>query len=228
MTIDVTVLRVFTDSDGNFGNALGVVDAKSAPADQRQAIARELGYSETIFIELPDQQSSTAKAHIFTPAVEIPFAGHPTVGAAWWLHSAGFSIRTLQVPAGIVQLGRTGELTEVSARSEWGPEFVIHDLSTAADVEAADPDDYADDSEHYLWAWTDEQDGHLRSRMFATNLGVPEDEATGSAAIRITDYLSRDLTITQGKGSRIHTKWSADGWVRLAGRVASDGTRQLG
>ena len=92
-----------------------------APADQRQAIARELGYSETIFIEIPDQQSGTARAHIFTPAVELPFAGHPTVGAAWWLRSAGFPIRTLQVPAGIVQVRDTNELTEVSARSEWGP-----------------------------------------------------------------------------------------------------------
>jgi len=228
MTIDVTVLRVFTDPEGNFGNALGIIDAKATPADQRQRIAHELGYSETIFIQMPDQQSSTAKAHIFTPAAELPFAGHPTVGAAWWLHSAGFPVRTLQVPAGIVQVGQADELTEVSARSEWGPEFVIHDMLTAAEVEAADPDDYADDSEHYLWAWTDKQAGELRSRMFATNLGVPEDEATGSAAIRITDYLSRDLTITQGRGSQIHTKWSADGWVRLAGRVVSDGTRQLG
>jgi len=228
MTLDVTVLRVFTDADGNFGNALGIVDADAAPADRHQEIARELGYSETIFIQLPDRRSSTAKAHIFTPTVEIPFAGHPTVGAAWWLHSAGFHIRTLQVPAGIVQVAQAGGLTEVSARSEWGPEFVIHDMSAAAEVEAADPADYADDAEHYLWAWIDENAGLLRSRMFAANLGVPEDEATGSAAIRITDYLSRDLTINQGRGSQIYTTWSADGWVRLAGRVVSDCTRQLG
>lgn len=227
MTIDVTVVRVFTDADGNFGNALGIVDADAAPPDRRQEIARELGYSETIFIQLPDSQSSTAKAHIFTPTVEIPFAGHPTVGAAWWLHSAGFPVRTLQVPAGIVQVGRADKLTEVRARSEWGPEFVIHDMSEVAEVEASDPDDYADDAEHYLWAWIDEEAGELRSRMFAANLGVREDEATGSAAIRITDYLSRDLTIKQGRGSRIYTTWSADGWVRLAGQVVSDCTRQL-
>ena len=53
----------------------------------------------------------------------------------------------------------------------------------------------------------------LRSRMFAADLGVPEDEATGSAAVRITDYLSRDLTIMQGKGSEIQTEWSSEGWV---------------
>ena len=63
--------------------------------------------------------------------------------------------------------------------------------------------------------------------MFACNLGVPEDEATGSAAMRITDYLSRDLTITQGKGSVIQTTWSPEGWVRVAGRVVNDGVTQV-
>ena len=227
MTVDVTVLRVFTDPDDAFGNPLGVIDAATVPLDRRQGIAKELGYSETIFIDLPDRDSATAHAHIFTPAVELPFAGHPTVGAAWWLHQAGIPVHTLQVPAGIVQVSQVDGLTQVSARAEWGPEFVIHDLSSAADVEAADPDDYADDLEHYLWAWTDRAAGQLRSRMFASGLGVPEDEATGSAAIRITDYLSCDLTITQGKGSRIYTRWNPDGWVQLAGRVVSDGSRQL-
>jgi len=63
--------------------------------------------------------------------------------------------------------------------------------------------------------------------MFASDLGVPEDEATGSAAVRITDYLSRDLTITQGKGSQIYTTWHPEGWVLVAGRVVADGVRQL-
>jgi predicted PhzF superfamily epimerase YddE/YHI9 len=56
---------------------------------------------------------------------------------------------------------------------------------------------------------------------------VPEDEATGAAAVRITDYLSRDLTIVQGKGSVIDTQWSPEGWVRIAGRVVNDGTKQI-
>jgi predicted PhzF superfamily epimerase YddE/YHI9 len=63
----------------------------------------------------------------------------------------------------------------------------------------------------------------VRSRLFAANLGVAEDEATGSAAVRMTDYLSRDLTITQGKGSVIRTTWSPEGWVQVAGRVVDDG-----
>lgn len=231
MSIDVTVLRVFTDADGKFGNPLGVVDAGTAPPEDRQRIATQLGYSETIFIDIPGPGASTAHARIFTPATELPFAGHPTVGVSWWLREKGIPIRTLQVPAGIVQVsyqtGPAGDLTAISARSEWAPEFAIHDIESPDELLAADPTDYDDEMQHYLWTWTDQSEGSLRSRMFAHNLGVPEDEATGAAAVRITDYLSRDLTITQGKGSVIHTQWSPEGWVRVAGRVVNDGTTRI-
>lgn len=227
MSLDISVLRVFTAADGRFGNHLGVVDAASAAPPDRQAIAAELGYSETIFVDLPQPGTTTARAHIFTPATELDFAGHPTVGAAWWLRERGTPVQTLQVPAGIVQVRYRDELTSVVARAEWGPEFAIHQLPSAAEVESADGADYPDDVQHYLWAWVDRESGHIRSRMFAANLGVPEDEATGSAAVRITDHLSRDLTITQGLGSQIFTTWDASGWVVVSGRVVNDGTRQV-
>ena len=227
MAIDVTVLRVFTDPDGNYGNPLGVVDNSTVDPADRQRIATQLGYSETIFIDLPEPGTSTAHARIFTPVIELPFAGHPTVGASWWLRDQGSAINTLQVPAGIVQVIYDGDLTAVSARSEWAPDFAIYDLGSVDELMAADPADYTDDVEHYLWTWLDESAGRIRSRMFATHLGVPEDEATGAAAVRITDYLSRDLEIVQGKGSMISTEWSPEGWVRVAGRVVSDGTKQI-
>jgi predicted PhzF superfamily epimerase YddE/YHI9 len=227
MAIDVTVLRVFTDPDGNHGNPLGVVDASTVDPSDRQRIATELGYSETIFIDLPAAGASTAHARIHTPAVELPFAGHPTVGASWWLREQGTPIHTLRVPAGVVQVAYSDGLTSVSARADWAPEFAIHALASTDELLAADPDNYPDDINHYLWTWTDREQGVIRSRMFATDLGVPEDEATGAAAVRITDYLSRDLTIVQGKGSYIHTAWSPEGWVRIAGRVVSDGTKQI-
>jgi predicted PhzF superfamily epimerase YddE/YHI9 len=63
--------------------------------------------------------------------------------------------------------------------------------------------------------------------VFASRLGIPEDEATGAAAVRITDHLSRGLMITQGKGSQIRTSWSPEGWVKVAGRVVEDGVRQI-
>ncbi|MGA9492729.1 MAG: PhzF family phenazine biosynthesis protein [Mycobacterium sp.] len=227
MSIDVTVLRVFTDLAGNFGNPLGVVDAAAVEPDQHQRLAPQLGYSETVFVDLPPAGSASAHARIYTPVTELPFAGHPTVGASWWLRDIGTPIRTLQVPAGVVQVSYDNDLTYIIARSEWSPEYAIHDLESLEDLAAADPSDYPDDVAHYLWAWIDESAGSLRSRMFAANLGVPEDEATGSAAVRITDYLSRDLSITQGKGSTIETVWSPQGSVQVAGRVVNDGMRQI-
>jgi predicted PhzF superfamily epimerase YddE/YHI9 len=227
MSIDVTVLRVFTDPAGNFGNPLGVVDAATVQPEQRQRVAAQLGYSETVFVDLPGAGSTTAHARIYTPLTELPFAGHPTVGASWWLRSIGTPIRTLQVPAGIVQVSYDDDITAISARAQWAPEFAIHDLESLDALAAADAADFPDDVAHYLWTWIDESAGSLRSRLFAANLGVTEDEATGSAAVRMTDYLSRDLTITQGKGSVIETTWSPQGWVRVAGRVVNDGVRHV-
>src|SRR5450755_1773290 len=89
----VRVLRVFTDTAGERGNLLGVVrDAGSIDRSRRQAIAAELGYSETVFIE------QEASVQIFTPAAELPFAGHPLVGSAWLLGAP-----VLHVPAGAVR-----------------------------------------------------------------------------------------------------------------------------
>jgi predicted PhzF superfamily epimerase YddE/YHI9 len=227
MSIDVTVLRVFTDSAGNFGNPLGVVDAATVQPEQRQRLATQLGYSETVFVDLPDAGSTTAHARIYTPLTELPFAGHPTVGASWWLRSLGTPIHTLQVPAGIVQVSYDDDITSISARAQWAPEFAIHDLESLDALAEADAADFPDDVAHYLWTWSDESAGSLRSRFFAANLGVTEDEATGSAAVRMTDYLSRDLTITQGKGSVIETTWSPQGWVQVAGRVVNDGVRHV-
>ncbi|MGK2881144.1 MAG: PhzF family phenazine biosynthesis protein [Mycobacterium sp.] len=226
MSIDVTVLRVFTDSEGRYGNPMGVVDAQTTARSERQRIATQLGYSETIFIDLPDGGSTTAHAQIFTPATELPFAGHPTVGASWFLRDRGTPVHTLQVPAGIVQVSYDGDVTAIRARAEWAPEFAIEHLAGTDELFAADPADYGDDTQYYLWTWLDEQAGTIRSRMFAHNLGVPEDEATGAAAVRITDHLSRDLRITQGQGSVIQTTWRPDGWVGVAGRVVNDGVIQ--
>ncbi len=227
MALDVTVLRVFTDSAQNFGNPLGVIDASTVQPQDRPRLAAQLGFPETVFVELPESGSTTTRARIHTPVTELPFAGHPAVGVSWWLRERGTPVRTLQLPAGIVQVSYEGELTAISARSEWAPAYAIHRLDSLEDLAAADPADYTGETGHYLWTWTDEERGALRSRAFVAALGVAEDEATGSAAARLTDNLSRDLVITQGKGSVIETAWSPEGWVRIAGRVTSDGERQI-
>src|ERR1700761_1257226 len=114
MSVDVTVLRVFTDAAGDFGNPLGVVDAATVDLKQHQPIAAELGYSETIFVDVPAADGTSASARIYTPATELPFAGHPTVGAAWWLRSIGRPIDTLHTPAGVVRVHYDRDITAVS------------------------------------------------------------------------------------------------------------------
>src|SRR5262245_1902719 len=82
MKLPFATLDVFTDKRFA-GNPLAVVlDADELAAETMQAIAREFGHPETVFVLKPDNLGSTARARIFTPATEIAFAGHPTVGTA--------------------------------------------------------------------------------------------------------------------------------------------------
>ena len=71
------------------GNPLAVVfGADEFSTEQMQQLAREFNYSETTFV-LPAEQSHTAKVRIFTPQIEVPFAGHPNVGTAFTLAMHG-------------------------------------------------------------------------------------------------------------------------------------------
>ena len=72
------------------GNQLAVFpEANGLSDEQMQKIAREFNLSETIFVFPPDDPQNTVKVRIFTPYVEIPFAGHPTVGGAFVLATLG-------------------------------------------------------------------------------------------------------------------------------------------
>lgn len=83
------VYDVFTDSAFG-GNQLAVVlDAEDLPEDQLQKIAREFNFSETTFVYPPENPKHTARVRIFTPTMEIPFAGHPTIGTAVALAARG-------------------------------------------------------------------------------------------------------------------------------------------
>lgn len=65
------------------GNPLAVVlDADGIAPEQMQAVAREFNLSETVFVLTPEVAIHRARLRIFTPGRELPFAGHPTVGAA--------------------------------------------------------------------------------------------------------------------------------------------------
>lgn len=82
MKLNYLLLDVFT-RERLKGNPLAVVMKADGLLDnQMQAIASEFNLSETVFVNRPQAERHTAAVRIFTPRVELPFAGHPTVGAA--------------------------------------------------------------------------------------------------------------------------------------------------
>ena len=78
------VTDVFTDKP-LAGNQLAVfTDAREVPEEELQRLAREINFSETVFV-YPPESGGHVRIRIFTPAAEIPFAGHPTLGTAFVL-----------------------------------------------------------------------------------------------------------------------------------------------
>ena len=106
-TVDVFTHRPFT------GNPLAVFpDGRGLSAQQMQLVAREINYSETVFVLPADKPGRAFRLRIFTPEEEIPFAGHPTIGTAWVLASIG-------------RIKLTGERTRVVLEEDIGPVPVV-------------------------------------------------------------------------------------------------------
>ena len=218
---ELHVLRVFVNEDGEWGNPLGVFLAGSEiPVGRRQDVAGELGFSETVFVE--DRASGRVRIH--TPAVELPFAGHPTVGAAWLLARLGDAVEALRVPAGQVAVRCNGEEAFVAARPEWAPPFEYPQHGTPAEVRALAG--APDGGNAYAWAWIDEDAGTIRARSFVPEAGIAEDEATGSAALALCARLGRPIVVHQGHGSVIRARPVGGGLVEVGGRVAFDEVRE--
>lgn len=218
------ILKVFVGEDGAGGNPLGVfLEGNEVVEDERQRVAEDLGFSETVFVNDPER----GEVRIFTPSSELPFAGHPLVGTAWLLAREGFDADTLHPPAGEIPVRWEEDLTFISGRPEWAPPFDSLRYDSPTDVDALDgpPDGY----EHVgVWAWEDEEAGRVRVRVFAPRLGIEEDEATGSFAVRLASELGRKLRIRQGVGSVILADPKSNGMVEVGGRVELVETREYG
>ena len=209
------LLNVFTAEDGSHGNPLAVfLDGVDIAAAIRQDIAADLGYSETVFVDDPER----GELRIFTPVSELPLAGHPLVGTGWLLARELGRCEMLRPPAGEVPTWQDGDLRWISALPEWAPAMELRELADAAAVEALEgpPEDlgFVD-----AWAWIDESAGVLRSRVFVRDEGIPEDEATGAAALRIGAFHGRPLEIRQGKGSLLYVNPADSGRIEVGGHV---------
>lgn len=225
MGVLVNVVNVFVDAEGEHGNPLGIVWASSTTKGREQEISADLGFSETVFID--ELVGTGVRARIFAPTQALPFAGHPTVGLASWLRASGDDVRTVTVPAGVARVRTDGDRVFITGRPEWAPDFVLEQLASPPDVELVDPDAYGI-GKHYVWAWSDREAGRVRARMFAPELGIREDAATGSGAMRLTASLGRDLEIRQGDGSEIFTHVRPGGHVEIGGRVSEARLAEIG
>lgn len=257
-----TVVRVFTRGDAG-GNHLGVVeDLAGLDADAMQRIAADLGFSETIFVD--ETMGVAPTVRIFTPGDELPFAGHPLVGAAWVLTVAGSSpAGSLRCGIGEVHIRVDGDLVwiDVPMSGEMAPaddateflagagiegtvssarvllprEYLIGELESPAAVAALEPDmdTLADVFGTLIYARVGDR---VRARFFAPATSVPEDPATGSAAVALATALrwrgepTGRLTIDQGEEighpSTIELTWAAD-VAAIGGTVRFDETRTL-
>lgn len=105
------VVDVFTDTPLE-GNQLGVFsDARGFSSERMQRLAREMSFAETVFI-LPPEADGDVRMRIFTPAAELPFAGHPVLGTAFVVGSAlGRDAVRLETGLGVVpvELDRDGD-----------------------------------------------------------------------------------------------------------------------
>ncbi|PSK65809.1 Trans-2,3-dihydro-3-hydroxyanthranilate isomerase [Micromonospora sp. MH33] len=224
-TLAYEIVDVFTDRPFA-GNPLAVVfGAEGLATEQMQALAVEFNLSETVFVLPPTQVGATYRARIFTPAEELPFAGHPSVGAAVTASRRGmFDVGrvTQECGAGVlpIEVTPTGA-TLTGGAPTLGPELDPEPLLEMAGLTAADhagpaprvagcglefpylpvrPDAVARAkvntaaAERYgvehvsVFSWdADSQTAH--ARVFVPGLGVPEDPATGSAALGLGVWL---------------------------------------
>src|ERR1700674_5163671 len=98
MAHEIRIVDVFTERPLAGDQLAVVLDGRGIPEELMQRIAREMNFSETTFILPPDDPKHAARVRIFSPTVEMPFAGHPTIGTAWVLAEEGM------VPGGALEL----------------------------------------------------------------------------------------------------------------------------
>ena len=249
------VLRVFT-RDGAGGNHLGVVTDRSGLSDQAmQDIAAELAFSETIYLDWRDQE--IPKVRIFTPAAELPFAGHPLVGMTWVLNVLGpGGPGEIECGVGRVRARMDGDMAWIDAALNqpvtleadlpgYDPGVVpvsvtevqmplAYHVIELADTGAVRSAPMPEQGMISVYAWVD--DGTIHTRFFAPGHAVPEDPATGSAAVALAASLKArgrpdgELTLFQGEEmghpSLILLRWSGD-VASIGGAVVRDEVRWL-
>lgn len=149
MSFKYATLDVFTTSR-YLGNPLAIVHlppSASLSQDRKQLIAREFNLSETVFLHEPAAESdfeSPITIDIFTTTAEIPFAGHPTVGTAWYLLSQNPNIDTitLRTKAGDIPVHRQSQGVRVHVPTDFKEHGLYHQPALKSSQPLLKPTDY--------------------------------------------------------------------------------------
>jgi trans-2,3-dihydro-3-hydroxyanthranilate isomerase len=234
---------VFVDDRESFGgNQLAtywdVERNASLTQDEMQGMTLEMNFSESTFIERPNLDGCSAKVRIFTPAREIPFAGHPTLGTTFVMKYKGIipkdenssvlqlgvgpiSVELLddftvqmkqpeptfdQIPDNIEDIAKAVGLTQDDLDSTYpvqvvstGFPFLVVPIKGISALKEASPvssfgnrlKDLATQQVLIFSTETKYSDSQVHARMFAPEVGVVEDPATGSAAGPLGAYLEK-------------------------------------
>jgi trans-2,3-dihydro-3-hydroxyanthranilate isomerase len=259
MALPLHTLDVFTDRRFG-GNPLAVVlNADGLDSKQMQVIARELNLSETVFLLKPENPAHSAKARIFTPGRELPFAGHPTIGTAVLLaelrrplNGGGDAIIALEEGIGTVRVGvrlragqtpfaefdapklpeMTGTLAardrladalgllpreigfenhtplRVAAGNKFAfiPVTSLEAIARARLSTALWPGTFPQSEIDGVYLYTRQcvhTGSAFHARMFAPQLGVTEDPATGSAAVGFAGVVHQFDGLPDGAHKRV-------------------------
>jgi len=212
------ILRVFTNEDNNFGNPLGIVidEENSLDKKERQQITIKSGFSEVVFINNINKRNIS----IYSPQGEIPFAGHAAVGTTYFLtQEYRIPVTRLIGVKDVVETWQKNGLTWVKGKLSITPPWNYEQLPTTSSIKNISLEQTLSKKHTVVWAWLDESKGIIQARTFASDWGIPEDEANGSGSMKLAAKLNRDLIIHHGKGSVIYARPLEFDFAAVGGRV---------
>ncbi len=224
----VHVVRVFTSKSGQYGSPAGVIIDEGSNIDpqKRQAMATQLGFSETVFVN----RRSPAEVSIYCLQSEVAFAGAPLLGTAWLLSKQqGSPIDSIACNGKRIKVLEEDTLTWIIVDDLGGtPPWHHKQLKSYQEVEGLSVDKEPYKEHTYVWAWIDSslRIARVRARTFAPDWGIPEEEANGSGSMQLAHKLGRNLEIVHGKGSLIRASVGSTG-IAIGGWVKEDPKRTI-